>query len=353
MTINYRFVNYGEPLEPTPGTLVLDVGMTTTPGVIDHHHPQAEAECTASLIAKHPRLVLDHLGAVRPPQGPAFPSELLTIVTHTLPDFDAVASVFLALRLLEMGGVDAAMAKIAAYTKLVDSASLPKTIDLAGTPYAIFRALFFGSKKSGEDASRERIEEGLRFMRFLYARADEGYDFADDRRLYSGIDRYERSRRKVEDDYFQYLTDLGRGRVISLALPSIGAAAETKAVDGLVVRNPRSFLLREWARRDQDASPLGKGFAFLMTNFGNTRFILGVDPERGVNLRGLGALLNRRESEKRRDPTGVSGRAWYEGDCPFFNYRIIDSPQDGTSLSHEDVLETVLAFGAPGLNLQF
>ncbi len=37
-------------------------------------------------------------------------------------------------------------------------------------------------------------------------------------------------------------------------------------------------------------------------------------------------------------------RRWYEGDCPFFNYRIIDSPQGGTALQHEDVIDCLWAF---------
>ena len=57
----FEFVHYGKVLEPRKNTLVLDVGMKTTPGVIDHHHPQAETECTASLLAKYPHLVLDHV----------------------------------------------------------------------------------------------------------------------------------------------------------------------------------------------------------------------------------------------------------------------------------------------------
>ena len=60
-SLSYRFVHYGEKLDPQTNTLVLDVGMKTVPGVIDHHHPDAEAECTASLIVKHPELVLDHV----------------------------------------------------------------------------------------------------------------------------------------------------------------------------------------------------------------------------------------------------------------------------------------------------
>ncbi len=351
MAVTFKFASYGECFEPAAGTLVLDVGMKTVPGIIDHHHPDAEPECTASLIIKHPHLVLDHIKPTSATDD-ASAAAPLTLITHRLPDFDSLASIFLALKLIETGRVDPSMEKIAAYTKLVDSASLPKNIDLSGTPYAILRALFSGSKKSEEEINRERIEEGLKFMRFLYARSEEGRDIAENRKLFAGIDRYERAGHKVEEDYFSYLADLGRGLIIRLRLPTVDQK-ERKNVDGLVVANPRSFLVKEWARRDGEHSPLEEGFTFLMTNFGNSRFILGVDPEKGVNLRGLGTLLNEKEARKRKDMGQASGPAWYEGNCPFFNYRIIDTPQDGTTLVHREILDAILSFGEGDVQKSF
>jgi hypothetical protein len=57
----------------------------------------------------------------------------LRVITHRLPDFDALASIFLTVRLLETGRVDPGMETIAAYTRMVDSASLPGEVDLAAT----------------------------------------------------------------------------------------------------------------------------------------------------------------------------------------------------------------------------
>lgn len=339
--ITYSFVPYGQPFDPAPNRLVLDVGMKTVPGVIDHHHPQAEPECTASLIAVHPSLVLDHLR----PGGRAADLDALTIITHRLPDFDSLASIFLSLKLLETGRLDPVLERIAAYTKLVDSATLPSTLDLAGTPYAILRALFAGAKKEEAAVNADRVVEGLKFFRFLYARAGEGYDITDNRALFSGIDRYELAAVKVEKDHSQYLEDLSRAQKAVLSLP-LADGRERKTVDGLFVANPRSFLLKEWARRERTETPLGRGFSFLMTSFGEERHILGVDPAQGINLRGLGTQLNELERGKRAAAGKPEGLAWYEGNCPFFNFRIIDSPQDGTALRREEVIAAVREFGA-------
>jgi hypothetical protein len=343
MDIVYQFVKYGEDIKPEKNTLALDVGMKTVPGVIDHHHPEAEPECTASLIAKYPHLVLDHIkkDELADKEGE---SNKVRIITHRFPDFDSVSSAFLALKLIDKGKFDSSMDKIASYTKMVDSASLPEEIDLSSTPYSILRALFTRIKKSEEESSQERMKEGLKFMNFLYSKSEEGYEIFQNRVLFSGIDRYENAMRKTDGDYFNYLSDLHRGQIISLHLPYTSGQGKKK-VDGLIIKNPRSFLSKEWARRDKENSPLGEGFTLLMTNFGNNRYILGVDPRKGVNLKGIGVLLNEREAEKRQALGREFDMLWYDGNCPFFNFRIVDSPQDITSLSHEEIVDTLLHFG--------
>jgi hypothetical protein len=342
MDVLYEFVPYGERFDPRPATIVLDVGMRTVPGVIDHHHPDAEPECTASLIVKYPGLVLDHLAPYSGP-GPERDLPPLRIITHRLPDFDSLASIFLTLKLLENGTIDSSMGQIARYTRLVDSASLPAEIELSSTPYAILRALFAGARKEEEEINRIRVAEGLKFMHFLHSKAEEGYRIDENRLLYSGIDRYQRAGRKVENDYFHYLDDLEGAEKLALNLP-LSAGTGSRRVDGLIVRNPMSFLLKEWARRDRKHSSLAKGFSLLVTNFGGHRYILGVDPARGVYLRGLGGRLNQAERQKREEGGRDFPHPWYEGNCPFFNYRIIDSPQDGTILSHEEIIRCLLAF---------
>lgn len=339
--VDFQFVPYGTVFEPQTYTLVLDVGMKTVPGVIDHHHPAAAVECTASLIAKSPQLVLGHINRENFLKGKS--SLWLKIIIHRFPDFDAVSSIFLSLKLLEKGKFDPSMEKIARYTKMVDSASLPKEIDLSSTPYSILRGLFRKIRKEEQATNLERVEEGLKFMNFLYSKAEEGYEIMENRMLFSGVDKYERVMRKAEEDYFNYLHDLIRSEKLILFLP-LSPGKGMRKVDGLAVKNPRSFLLKEWARRDKENSSLKQGFTFLMSNFGNKRYILGVDPKEGVNLRGLGDLFNQKEARKREETGRSPDYDWYDGNCPFFNFRIIDSPQDGSSLSHTEIVETIKYF---------
>jgi len=329
-------------LRPVKGVLVLDVGMKTVPGVVDHHHSEAEVECTASLIAKHPNLVLDHIREGITEKKEESPK--LRIVTHRIPDFDSISSIFLSLKLIETGKFNPSMDKIAQYARMVDSSALPKDIDLTCTPYSILRSLFTEIKRGEEESNLERVREGLKLMNFLYTKSEEGHEILENRVLFSGIDRYGWAMRKVEDDYFSYLSDISRARKIIIYLPLIKGSGKRK-IDCLVIKNPQSFLLKEWAQRDRENSPLKEGFGLLVTNFWNKRYILGVDPDKEVNLRGLGDLLNEKEAEKRTKMGKPFTFRWYDGNCPFFNFRIIDSPQDGTKLSQEEIVNTLLFFG--------
>lgn len=338
MKATYSFLDYGHLLSPQEGVLALDVGMKTVPGVIDHHHPNAEVECTASLVVKHPHLVLDHLSSHKSRDRE------MRIITHRFPDFDAMSSSFLALKLLEQGKVDESMERLASYSKMVDSASLPKQIDLSSTPYSILRALYSTiKKKNEEEINQERVKTGIKFMNFLYSKSEEGYDIFQNRSLFAGVESYEKAIRKCDDDYFNYLQDVTRAEKMRLSLP-LSQGQGRKEVDALIIRNPKSFLLKEWARRDREHAPCGKGFGFLMTNMWNKRYILAVDPEAGVNLKGLGDLLNEKEKTKREKSPKSSSYCWYEGNCPFFNYRIIVSPQDETLLTHEEIVGELLLF---------
>lgn len=347
METRFSFVNYGEDITPRPDTIVLDVGMKMVPGVIDHHHPQAEAECAASLVVKYPELVLGHLN-IEPGAPAADRLRTLTLVTHRLPDFDAVSSIFLVLQMLEIGRIDVPMRKIAEYAKIVDSASLPKSLDLASTPHTILRALFSQIRRHDEQTTNEeRIAEGLKFMRFLYARTLQGQDLLQNRQLFTGVDRYERAMRRAEEDYFQYLEDVREAQMAELYLPLVPSAGHgRKRVDGLFVRRARSFLLKEWARLDHIHPSRNNGFTFLLSSVGPGRYMLGVDVEHGVTLKGLGPLLDAREAETRKRKDMAFRYAWYDGNCAFFENRIVVSPRDGSVLAFDDIVEEVKKFSS-------
>lgn len=338
LNITYECVPYGAHFQPQSNTLVLDVGRETKPGVIDHHHPEAAPECTASLLVKRPELVLDHVY----PQNHLSHEDLppLKFITHRFPDFDAIVSLFLAQQIILFKEVDEDMIALAEYTKLVDSGALPRTYDLTGTPYAILRALFAQIKMDTEDeVNQERIRIGLQFIQFIYEKIGEGYDVFDNRPFYQGTGAYEKVIKIIENDYFTYLQDLRHSQAFLLDLPT-PHGNQLRRIDALLVKNPESILLKEWARRDRDHSPLKQGFGLLISGTKNGRYMLGVDPEKGVYLRGLADILNEQE-KKKRERAGRPFVSWYDGNCPLFNFRIIAGPQDGSALSYNDLVESL------------
>jgi hypothetical protein len=339
LRVEYRFADYGTPFETAPGQVVLDVGLRLAPGVLDHHHSGSGADCASALVVKRPELVLDH---IRP--GGREPEGGLTFVTHRLPDFDALASIFLAQRLIERGGIDPAMRDLAAYAQVVDSSTLPRDLDLAATPYGVLRALFAGAKGGEAEINRNRIETGLKLMRHLHARAVEGASLMENAALFRGLDAYERAVRKVAEDHQSYLADAARSPRFRITLPALEGPG-FRTVDGLSVDNPRCFLLKEWARRDVLYAPGGRGFSFVMSRHGEDRFIIGVDPAAGVCLRGLGPILDGLERESRAGQGRPHEPLWFEGDNAFFRKRIVDSPRDGSVLTAAAVDRAVRAFG--------
>ena len=112
------------------------------------------------------------------------------------------------------------MRALAAYAKIVDSSAL------ASAPRPHRHALCRPAGDSSPEPARakttinrERIEEGLKFMRHLHARAAEGAELMENPRLFQGIDRYERAVRKVGEDHQNYLADAARSPKFRITLP--------------------------------------------------------------------------------------------------------------------------------------
>ena len=134
-----------------------------------------------------------------------------------------------------------------------------------------------------------------------------------------------------------------------ITLPRSGDHGE-KEVDLLLIQNPRSALFKDWARSDREHSRKGKGFAMLLTNYDDQRYIISVDPVAGVTLKGLGAALEQAETKKRRRlgkerpieprrPGYENSDPWYDGRSPIFNYTIVDTPRGGTVLTEKEIRE--------------
>ena len=332
--IKFQFTGYGEELKPRENTVILDVGKKLDFGILDHHQKTAPNECAASLVVKYPHYILEHLKE----------RDEITIITHKYPDFDAVTSSYLTKRLIETGKINETMRKMAEYAKIVDSANLPVNIPLENTPYAILYSLFHllhysGDKRDKRDKIQQigekRMQIGFNLLSELEKRIKNGIEIEQSMIYLSGFKDYERARTMVTQDYMEYLTDVERaqkGTIMLLKEDSKGL----RPVDYFFIINPNSYLLKDWIKRDLKNSPLHKGFSLILSSLYEGNFIIATSPSSGTYLKGLGKIINKYEKEKREKKNMIFS-GWYEGDSPFFNYRIIASPGDGTILTREEI----------------
>ena len=90
--------------------------------MIDHHHLHAYDGSTTRFVLSNPDLVA---GAVQTRQDPAAP---FTIVLHEAPDFDSVASAYLAIALLSTGAFPPGAEALARYADKIDEGSIGHTL---------------------------------------------------------------------------------------------------------------------------------------------------------------------------------------------------------------------------------
>jgi hypothetical protein len=370
------FVGLGERAPDFTGPsdrLFLDVGNDLRPGVIDHHHLDAYSGSTASLVLDHPSLVD---GAVAPQRGPDVP---FTLVLHEEPDLDCVASAYLVVAYLTTGAFPPDAQALARYVDKVDEGSLGMTL---ANPFSLYAAqlqlanrLMRREGKSNPERWQERVRRGLELLTYVAAQG----------RPLSAVDAFacpglfdSQDRQEVESDIERYHRKLAdpncHARRVRLRLP--GEFGGTVEVEALLVRDvqnagdpDRCMFFKDWARTDAKHCPNGPGFValsvFLSENARQVRrCILSVPPSRGVSLRGLGALLDQAEADRRRQAhDGVDDRVvdlvtgallpprpgyfnadpWYDGRA--HGYTIVDAPRSGTLLTADEIAALFLQFG--------
>ena len=183
----------------------------------------------------------------------------------------------------------------------------------------------------------------------------------------------------IVDDQKRYEAKLinpnSKPKTLKLRLHSDLGGSEI--VDSLLVRDvqnqndkDRVIFFKDWARTDSTRAPDKNGFVALSVFHSaeqgvNARCIISVRPDSNLNLRGLGALLEKAESEKRKNHFHgiddrvtdlVSGkpktpRTGYSNSDPWYDGRghgftIIDTPRDGTFLSPEEIEDILIKYGS-------
>jgi class 3 adenylate cyclase len=331
------FVPMGFVAHPERGVVYLDTGNSTEPGIIDHHYGAQTARSACELLNMKPELLLEHIKDV--------PDSQREFRLHSYPDFDCAATLYTAYELMSIQPRTDLLSQLATYASHIDQGTIPHPETLESSLYGIFIAHQTLIKQQAGKALSDfqLLEAGLRVVdAAFYALEAHGGDLSCVFR--HNPSWFSEEARVIREDRELYAEDVRlRGHAYRA---HINDAAEP--VFGLWLDHPRSIFGKLWATIDPTA-PEGQGYQFLAFNFSQpdrNRFIIRVDPESGINLNGLGQLLEYHESRKRKAlgkerPThpirypADNSDPWYFGQG--HQYTIIDSPWEGSVLTAEEV----------------
>lgn len=333
------FVPMGFIARPEEGVVYLDAGNTNAPGIIDHRCENIEARSACELLVRQPELLLDHVRNI--------PISHLEFRFHDPPDLDCAASFYVACELMDSHPRKHILEKLAAYINHVNYARILEPERLPDSLYGIYKAhTMLVMKKYGIDITNTLLlEAAVRVIDaaiYLMEKHETDGDFASIFQFQPEC--FAEEKQLIQHDKGQYQEDVTRrchtytARVNGILEP----------VTGLWLDHPQSLLFRIWAWNDPCA-PGGKGYQFIAIDFsvsGKNRFVIGVNPEAGTNINGLGQLLEQHETIRRKQlgkerPSNPIGYAadtpdpWYFGQG--HNYTVIDSPDQGTVLTAEEV----------------
>lgn len=336
-------------------TLILDTGNLLMTGVIDHHQPIPEVaeSCVTSIVVRDAEKYIGHLKNL----------EEVNIITHFIPDLDATASVYFAIKFLEGKTFGEKEALLADYVLEVDSGKL--SID-PENPLGIASLWLAVTDEKTEKRPWERdnkalIERGIVFFNEIVQTMDRipNPKHADFGREIQGFDA---EKQKINEDIVAYRADLSeRSSIHSVNLLN-SKDGGTAYVDAIFTIKPQSFLWKYWVRGDRKNSRGKQGFIFTCAHW-ERRSIISVDPNTSFNLKGLGILIDRAEIDKlltqhaKEDielgfldnedkrpglrPGFQRNDPWYDG-RGFQNYTIIDAPRAGTQLTEHELENLML-----------
>ncbi|MFC1896615.1 adenylate/guanylate cyclase domain-containing protein, partial [Thermodesulfobacteriota bacterium] len=335
------FVPMGFVGRPEKGVVYIDTGNSGEPGIIDHHYMGYEAKSACELLVQKPELLLGHVQDI--------PSSQIEFRLHEQPDLDCAATLYIAYELMDRAPRKRILRKLANYVSKVDQGAIPQPDRIEESLYGIFIAhQKIVEKNLGHPMTDAlRLEAGIRVIDaafYLLEKSEHGGDFSVIFQLQPNWFAEERA--LIREDRASYNEDLKlRSRLYKAHVKGL-----PEPVSGLWLDHPESIFFKLWARNDRKA-PGGEGHAFLAVDWSEpaknkNRFVISVDPESGTSLEGLGELLERLESSKRkglkqerplqpiRHPSDNSD-PWYFGWS--HQYTIIDSPRAGTALTAEEV----------------
>ena len=368
--VKFEFVKNGTTAEQTPekNTIWIDVGNKMEKGILDHHGEENDnSECAAEMVYKHPEFVLQNITN----------SDDLTIVGHILPDFDCVASAYLVKKLAENGELSPEMEKIVEYARLTDTGKIRPSRNDVRNPYSILNAEAYMPQNANvnfDELNQNIMKKGFELIEYCLERIRKNPELSfDSPELIEENSPFMEEIKLLEEASKQYEEVVETAEETELTLPTIDG--KTKKVPGIFVKKvPQNELTRDmmknWLRNDgyvftsiaiYDSKKWRKENGEIYEGVDTSRAILSVAPDQGVNLKGLGELIEEAENEEckklgiirfsksRNGEILYTNRPGYNSPDPWYDgrghkYEIIDGPMAGSVLSISTINEIAKAY---------
>jgi hypothetical protein len=343
---------------PADQTVILDTGNLLQPGIIDHHQPGCEYsnQCVASIVVQHAETYLRHcLG-----------KDELHIVTHFLPDLDAISAVYFAQKYLEGQMFSAFDGLFCDYVNMVDLGKLildpDHPVGIASLWLSHTSNVDYGIAFT-QDFNKKLLQQGLSFIEAVITVTEKeenpwiNHGFDEVASLQPHCD-------KIINDAHQYAEDFKNSVTGIVELYN----AETRGFDEVEViisREAKSFLWKYWVRGDRRNTLFKRGFVLTCLHYPN-KSIISVPSNLPYHLKGLGLYIDSLEIKgllaHKNQPeltaaidalvTGSEGTPrvgfhrndpWYDGRGAH-NFTIIDVPRAGSLLDHETLDASIFAY---------
>ena len=356
--IHYNKGTWSDPIPaklelPSNNTIILDTGNALEPGIIDHHQPNCgfENQCVASIVVEHGEKYLKHL----------LGQKEVNIVTHFIPDLDALGSVYFTMKYLSEEPFGFLDTQLSEYINMVDMGKLildpEEPIGIASL-WLHFTNIKDYSNAFTQEFNQELIQKGLEFMKAVVSVVhkdenpwtNEGFE---------AIEFLKEPIKNIKNDALNYALDVQNSYTGIVELYN----RDTRGMDEVEViisRDAKSFLWKYLVRGDRKNTLFGEGFKLTALHTpGKKGVIISVDPNLPYDLKGLGVYLDSLEiSELLKTSTidevinGTEGsprvgfhrnNPWYDGRGAH-NFTIIDVPRGGTSLNESQINEAIFAY---------
>ncbi len=334
-------------------SIILDTGNALKPGIIDHHQPGCEFadKCVAHIVVNKGSSYLEHL----------LDKAEVNVVTHFIPDLDALGSVYFTLKYLRNEAFTFLDQQVADYINMVDMGKLSldpeKPIGIASL-WLHHTNIKDYSAAYTQEFNQDLLAKGLLFMEgvFKVIETDEN-PYTNEG--FEQILAFEEPIKDILNDASNYRLDVENSITGIIEMYN----SDTRGMDEVEViisRDARSFLWKYMVRGDRNNSLFGNGFKLTCLHVtGKRGAIISVDPNYPYDLKGLGVYLDTLEITQLLNSEGIEeiingvdggprsgfhrNNPWYDGRGTH-NFTIIDVPRGGTMLSEVQINDAIFAY---------